>query len=112
MDMAMDNAIALSALSTPDSLSSGLTGAKTRAALEKAAREFEEVFMGQMLKPMWEGIETDSVFGGGVGEDVMRDMLVQEYGKAMTASGGWGISDAVLSEMVKLQEMTIRGGRA
>ncbi len=113
MDMGMDNSLALSATSTPTGLPVGLSGLRTRAAMEKAANEFEEVFMGQMLKPMWEGLETDPVFGGGTGEDVMRDMLIQEHGKSIAASSNWGIAEAVLSEMIRLQEQaTGQGGTA
>jgi hypothetical protein len=31
-------------------------------------------------------------------------MQVEEYGKAITKTGGIGITDAVLKEMIKLQE--------
>lgn len=72
---------------------------------ESAAKDFESVFMGQMLKPMWEGIETNSMFGGGIGEDAFRDMLVQEYGKMMTESDQLGISDQIMSEILRLQEV-------
>lgn len=75
-----------------------------RAAMEKAAKDFEAVFMAQMLKPMWEGVETDAMFGGGVGEDVMKDMLVQEYGKSMCASDNFGLSRSVLDAMIQIQE--------
>lgn len=76
----------------------------SREEMEKAAKDFESVFMAQMLKPMWEGMETDPVFGGGPGEDVMRDLLVQEYGKSMTAADEFGLSQAVMEEMIKMQE--------
>ncbi len=74
--------------------------------LEAASREFEAVFMAQMLKPMWEGVETDPEFGGGTGEDVMRDMLVQEYGKAMAQAGDFGLSSAVMAEMIRIQSQS------
>lgn len=79
-------------------------GDGSRASLEKAAKDFEAVFMSQMLKPMWEGMETDPMFGGGPGEDAFRDMLVQEYGKSMATVDNFGLSHAVMDEMVRLQE--------
>lgn len=82
----------------------------SRAELAQKAKEFEGIFMAQMLKPMWEGVETDPLFGGGTGEDVMRDMLVQEYGKAMSQSDSFGLSEAVLDVMIRIQEQT-QGGR-
>lgn len=74
--------------------------------MEAAAKDFEAVFMAQMLKPMWEGVETDPMFGGGHGEDVMRDMLVQEYGKAMAQADDFGLAKSVLDVMIKIQERT------
>lgn len=76
----------------------------SRAAMAEAAKEFEAVFMAQMLKPMWAGLETDPVFGGGPGEDVMRDMMVQEYGKSLVGLDGGALSKAVMDVMIRLQE--------
>ncbi|MGE0108710.1 MAG: rod-binding protein [Bdellovibrionales bacterium] len=73
-------------------------------ALQKTAKDFEAVFMGQMLKPMWEGLEADSMFGGGAGEEAFRDLLVQEYGKSMAEADGLGLSDMLMHEVLKLQE--------
>lgn len=79
-------------------------GGKTRAQVEAAAKDFESVFMAQMLKPMWSGVETDPEFGGGPGEDVMRDMLVQEYGKSMARADNFGLSNAVMHAMIQMQQ--------
>ncbi len=71
-----------------------------------AAEEFEAVFISQMLAPMFEGLETDELFGGGPGEDIYRSILVEEYGKAIARSGGIGIADAVQREILRLQEVS------
>ncbi|MFQ5774595.1 MAG: rod-binding protein [Kiloniellaceae bacterium] len=73
-------------------------------AVRRAAVEFEAVFLSQMLAPMFEGLETDELFGGGPGEDIYRSILVEEYGKAIARSGGVGIADAVQREILRLQE--------
>lgn len=78
-------------------------GADAVARASKAAKEFEAMFMSQMLQPMFEGIETDSMFGGGHGEDVMRGFLVQEYGKAMAQGINSPLSDALTQEILRLQ---------
>ncbi len=78
----------------------------TNKEMEAAAKDFESVFMAQMLKPMWEGVETNSMFGGGIGEDVMRDFLVQEYGKSMAHADGFGISQSVMAELMEIQSKT------
>ncbi len=73
--------------------------------VRRAAEEFEAVFISQMLAPMFEGLETDELFGGGPGEDIYRSILVEEYGKAIARSGGIGIADAVQREILRLQEV-------
>jgi peptidoglycan hydrolase FlgJ len=72
--------------------------------IKKAAKEFEAVFLTQMLETMFEGIGSDGVFGGGYGEDVFRPMMLQEYGKVLAKSGGIGIADAVGRELMRMQE--------
>ncbi len=76
-----------------------------RQRVRQAAEDFEAVFLSQMLQPMFEGLETDGMFGGGSAEQIYRGVLVQEYGKALAQRGGVGIADAVEQEMLKLQEV-------
>jgi flagellar protein FlgJ len=71
----------------------------------KAAGEFESQFMSQMLTHMWENVETDDYFGGGHGDEMFRSMLVSEYGKMITRSGGLGIADQVQHAMLQMQEV-------
>lgn len=74
-------------------------------ATRKAATEFEGVFLGQMLAPMFEGLKTDGPFGGGHAESIYRAMMVDEIGTSIARAGGIGIADAVYSQMLRLQEM-------
>jgi len=73
--------------------------------LRETAEDFEAVFLSQMLKPMFEGIETDGPFGGGQAEGMWRSLMVDEYGKSIAKSGGIGIAESVMSEMLRLQEV-------
>ncbi len=82
-----------------------LRGSLADEQVRRAAEEFEAVFISQMLAPMFEGLETDELFGGGPGEDIYRSILVEEYGKAIARSGGIGIADAVQREILRLQEV-------
>lgn len=70
----------------------------------EAAVDFESFFLSQMFSEMFSGIETDPLFGGGAGEDVFRSMMIQQFGKSVAQSGGVGIADAVMREMIALQE--------
>ena len=100
----MDQIIA----SQPSPLGAGAT-TKTKEVdpqVRQAAEDFEAVFLGQMLAPMFEGLETEGLFGGGSAERVYRSMMIQEYGRAMAAGGGIGIADAVQREILRMQETT------
>jgi Rod binding domain-containing protein len=72
--------------------------------IEQAAQEFEAVFLSEMLKPMFEQIKTDPMFGGGQGEDVFSGMLVQEYANIMSQAGGIGLAEHVKDELIRIQE--------
>ena len=74
------------------------------ARLTEVAQDFEAMFLSEMLKPMFEGIKPDPVFGGGKGEEVFQGFMIDKYGKMMSERGGIGIADAVKNELVKLQE--------
>jgi flagellar protein FlgJ len=78
--------------------------AKKTEKFERAAQDFESVFIAEMLKPMFEGISTEAPFGGGKGEEVFRDMMVQEYGKIIARTGSIGIAGPVKEAMIQMQE--------
>jgi len=78
--------------------------------IDKAASDFEGMFMTQMLQPMFAGVAVDPVFGGGHGEEMMRSFLVQEYGKMIAKSGHIGIAAAVKNEMIRAQQIAQTGG--
>lgn len=73
--------------------------------VDKVAQDFEAVFITQMIKSMYEGIETDAVFGGGSGEDVFKTFLFDEYGKVISKSGGIGIADDIKRSLLAFQEV-------
>ena len=74
-------------------------------AAREAAESFEAFFLAQFLGEMFKDIRSDSMFGGGAGEDAYRPLLIQEYGKLMAARGGTGLADAVLREILATQEI-------
>ncbi|WP_339780113.1 rod-binding protein [uncultured Thalassospira sp.] len=76
---------------------------KTLAQAQEAGKQFESMFLSQMMSHMFEGIETDPNFGGGHGETMFRSMLVDQYAQKMTNAGGVGIADAVTREILKTQ---------
>jgi Rod binding domain-containing protein len=73
------------------------------AAARKVGQEFESVFLGQMVSHAFSGIGKDPLTGG-AGSDLYGSMLQDEYGKAVARSGGLGIADAVVRQLIKSQE--------
>ena len=56
---------------------------------------------------MFEGIETDEIFGGGKGEEIFRGMMIQEYGKTVADRDATGIQTQVMNKLIEMQsEMT------
>jgi flagellar protein FlgJ len=110
----MDGSLPLPGLSPAASAALPSTGAGSAStpkagagngAVRKAAEEFESQFMSQMLTQMWQGISTDGYFGGGHGEEMFRGLMLNEYGKQITKTGGLGIADMVQKAMLKMQEV-------
>jgi peptidoglycan hydrolase FlgJ len=81
----------------------------SREAIRASAEEFEAMFLGQLLAPLFQGVGPDpkAAFGGGAGEDAFRPFLIQEYGKLITARGGIGIADSVERELLKMQGLDV-----
>ena len=78
---------------------------KNEAQIDEAAKEFEAVFLAEMLKPMFSEVnQPDPLFGGGKGEEVFNGFMVQEYSKLMAERGGIGIAEYVKAELIRIQE--------
>ncbi len=72
--------------------------------LRRAARAFEGQVLGALLAPMFEGLRTDGPFGGGGAEAQWRPMLVEAIARDLARGRGLGIGDAVLRELLRMQE--------
>ncbi|NKB48454.1 MAG: chemotactic signal-response protein chel [Alphaproteobacteria bacterium] len=83
---------------------SPLNGQPAGGDAREAAESFEAFFISQMLSDMFAGVETDPLFGGGPGETVFRSLMIDEYGKSLASTGGVGIANSVLGEIIRLQE--------
>lgn len=78
--------------------------------IRRVATEFETVFIGQMLAPMFAGLKTDGLGGGGAGEEMFRPMLIERYAEALSRSGGVGIADSIVAELTRLQSQNSGAG--
>ncbi|MEO0036386.1 MAG: hypothetical protein RLZZ501_2409 [Pseudomonadota bacterium] len=75
--------------------------------LTRTAKAFEAQFLSQLYQFMYEGVQTDGMFGGGEGEKMFRSMLFDEYAKMTVerpGGSGLGIAEAVRSMLLKQQE--------
>ena len=104
----------MSDLTTPVSLLSptptapSAPGANLSAAamdrIKKTAQDFEASFLSEMYKPMFQGLKTDGPFGGGEAEGTWRSFMIDAMAKQTVKAGGIGLSNVVMSEMIKMQE--------
>lgn len=74
--------------------------------VDKAAKEFEAMFISEMMSHMFSGLEVDPMFGGGHGEEMFRGFLIQEYGKQAAQGQGFGLADQLKSMMIQMQQNT------
>lgn len=79
--------------------------AREMEKIQATAKEFEAVFIAEMLRPMFETVESDEMFGGGNAEDTWKGLLVDEYGKGIANAGGIGLADHITAAMIQMQEM-------
>lgn len=87
-----------------DALSSPAPTASPTARMRETAESFEASFLAQMLKPMFEGLRTDGMFGGGQGEETWRSFMIEAMAKQTVKAGGVGLADQVVAQMLKMQE--------
>ncbi|MFO0388212.1 MAG: rod-binding protein [Alphaproteobacteria bacterium] len=72
---------------------------------DKVSKDFESLFISQMLEQMFGESLGEDFFGSEESSDVYRQLMVEQYGKKISASGGIGIADYVKRELLKMQEV-------
>ena len=72
--------------------------------VDAAAKEFEGVFISEMLSHVFGDEKPDAVFDGGHGEEMFKSMLINEYGKKMAEGKGIGLSSQIKSMMIQMQQ--------
>lgn len=91
----------VAALAAPRAPLPASSAAQTKAA--DAAKDFEAVFIAQMLAPLFSSVETPAIAGGGKSEEFFKSLLQESYAKAMAERGGFGIAVHVKSTLINLQ---------
>ena len=75
--------------------------------LRKQAVELEGVFLNTLMKEMFSSIKTDEAsFGGGFAEETWRGMQAEQFAGALAETGGIGLADQLMGDLLRLQEAT------
>ncbi len=71
----------------------------------ETAQGLEANFFQTMIGTMFEEIKGEGQMGtSATGQDSWRGMLIEEYGKTISAKGGIGLAPAIYREMLRNQE--------
>lgn len=90
-------------LEKTEELVRGSRSVREDAELDRIAKDFEAVFLTEMVRPIFESVEVDPMFGGGRSEEIFRSMMLEEYGKSLSEAGGVGLASFVKAELIKMQ---------
>ena len=94
-----------------DAAASNLRAARAQGAgaadpAGEAAKQFEAVFLTQLVDTMFSGLKTDGYFGGGHAEKMWRGFLVEHIAEAFAERGGVGIADSIKAQIIQMSERT------
>lgn len=71
----------------------------------ETAQGLEANFFQTMVGTMFDGIKGEGAMGtAATGQDSWRGMLIEEYGKTISAKGGIGLAPQIYREMLRHQE--------
>ena len=73
------------------------------ARTDAAAREFEAVFIAELLEPLFASVETPAIAGGGKSEAFFKSLLQENYAKAFADRGGFGLAAHVKAALIDIQ---------
>jgi len=75
------------------------------AKLWQAARDFEATALGELLKPMFDTVDSKkNPFSGGDAEKTWKPMMVDEIAKQIAAAGGLGLAGPIHDAMLRMQQ--------
>ncbi|HEY8255000.1 MAG TPA: rod-binding protein [Rhizomicrobium sp.] len=75
------------------------------AKADAASKEYESIFISQFLGSMFSGIQSDTLTGGGQGEEMFRSLMINAYAKGIENQGGFGIAAQMKAELLKHQQV-------
>ena len=72
--------------------------------IDSLSKDFEAMFMKQMLDQMFDGVRVDELTGGGKAENIYRGMLMDAYSKEIAERGQLGIADSVKRQILAYEQ--------
>lgn len=78
-------------------------GDPTPDQLRSACRDFESIFIQQMMQQMRRTVPQDGLFNGGQAEQMYTSMLDGELSKSFAQQRGLGLSDVLYRQLSALQ---------
>lgn len=72
--------------------------------LEEVASKFEGVFLGFLIKQMWESVEKSDLLPETGGREIQEGMLTTMLADYISENGGIGIADSMVRQMKKAAE--------
>ncbi len=71
--------------------------------IKKLAKEFESIYMSQLLKAMRSTIHKEGIISGGMAEDIFTGMLDEQFAREMAYSQKGGLSQAIVEQLTKIE---------
>jgi len=99
----MDPILMTGALGSPMANSQVATGTNEAARLGDAAKEFEGVFLGLLLKAMRGSVASGGLFKEGSDTQMYQAMFDQELGRSLAQAGGIGLAQMILRDQARRQ---------
>ena len=79
-----------------------LVETKDAARLEQACKDFESLFISQMMKQMRKTVPENGLFDGGRGEKIFTEMLDGEVAKSISNHRGLGLAATMYRQLSAL----------
>lgn len=67
--------------------------------LYAVSKDFEAIFIKQMLNVMRKSVNKTGLLDGGLAEEFFEDMLYDQYAQKMADSGSFGIADMIYRQL-------------
>ncbi|WP_053228194.1 rod-binding protein [Spirochaeta cellobiosiphila] len=74
--------------------------------LYETSKEFEAIFIKQMLNSMKKTVNKSGLMEGGMAEDIFEDMLYDKYAQKMADTADFGVADTLYNQLSYIQNLS------